>query len=81
MMTIQYMKVYKLKDYTGSESTHLAINKDSAIQAHLQHYGLLSLPGDIHVIEEIELKDLKDRSTICWEPLCVLVGATNYKET
>lgn len=71
------MKVYTLRDHKGSESTHLAIDFDAAIQAHLMHYGLLGLYGDIEEISCKELSEIKDRSTICWDLNCCLVAAIN----
>lgn len=71
------MKVYTLRDYTGCESTHLAIDLKAAIQAHLMHYGLLGLNGDIKEVSCKEPSEIKDRSTICWNLTCCLVAATN----
>lgn len=73
------MKVYSLIDYTGSKSVHLAKNFDSAVQAHLQHYGLLHLSGNIKQTEVRDLKNIKDRSSICWDSFCVIAGVSNYE--
>ena len=72
------MKVYRIRDYTGCESTHLAHNFESAIQAHLVHYGLLWLKGTVEQVSIQELKEVKDRSTICWNAQCCLAAAADY---
>jgi len=73
----EQMKVYTLRDYTGCESTHLAVSYRSAIQAHLVHYGLLYLKGEIEIVNIKELRDIKDRSTICWDLSCTLAGTSD----
>jgi hypothetical protein len=70
------MKVYTIRDHAGCESTHLAVSSEAAIQAHLFHYGLLYLEGEITIVSVKELIDV-ERSSICWEPTCCLIGATN----
>lgn len=69
------MKVYTTRDYAGCESTHLAVSSEAAIQAHLFHYGLLYLKGEITIVSIKELIDVKLPS-VCWEPMCCLIGAT-----
>ena len=71
------MKVHTLRDYTGCESTHLAIDFEAAVQAHLMHYGLCGLNGDIEEIDCKELSEIEDRNTICWDLNCCLVAATD----
>jgi len=74
------MLVYTVKDHTGEETTHLAISKESAIQAHLIHFSLLYLLSVPEVSEGILLSKIKDRKTICWDPNCCIVGATDYNK-
>ena len=73
------MRVFTVKDHTDSESIHLAIDKDSAIQSHLVHFGLLGLYEVPEVDKGIPLKDWRDRSRICWDTYCCLVGASEAK--
>lgn len=73
------LHVYKVKDYTGEETVHLASGKIAAIQAHLIHFGLIYLEKEPEVSEPIFLKDIEDRSIICWEPYCCLAGACTYE--
>lgn len=71
------MLVYDVKDYTGAESRHLAIDKEAAIQAHLIHYGLLYLKEPPEVSNGIPLSKFKNnRKTICWDLSCCLAGGT-----
>ena len=69
------MKVYTIRDHTGAESTHLAVNEEGAIQAHMIHYGQLQLTGKVEVVSIKELIDVKDRNTICYNLHCQLAGA------
>jgi len=74
------MLVYTVTDYTGAQSTHLAASKESAIQAHLVHYGLIGLQYTPKVDDGIPLSEVK-RDLICWDTSCCFVGASEYKET
>ena len=73
------MKVFVLKDHTGAESTHLAADLEAAIQAHLVHFGLPHLNGEIEVISVRDLKEIKDRGSICWKFYCCIAGATIHQ--
>lgn len=73
------MAVYDVEDYTKAKSTHLSVNKESAVQAHLMHYGLLYISGWIKVVRVRELREVKNRDTVCWDSHCCLVVATEYK--
>lgn len=72
------MLVYEVEDWLGTKSRHLAINKESAIQAHLVHYGLSYLKEPSDVSNGKPLSEFKDRSLICWNKYCCLAGASNY---
>lgn len=72
------MLVYEVEDYMGTKSRHLAINKESAIQAHLVHYGLSYLKKPPVVSNGKPLSEFKDRSSICWNKYCCLAGAFDY---
>lgn len=72
------MKVYTVRDYAGETTTHLAVDFKAAVQAHLIHFGLLYLKREIGVVCIKELKEVKDRSTVCWDKYCCLAGATDY---
>ena len=72
------MKVRTVRDYTGMESTHLSTNNESAIQAHLTHYGLLYLKEDPEITKTQELSEIEDRKTICWNTICCLAAANDY---
>ena len=74
------MKLYTIKDYTGAQSTHLAVSAESAVQAHMMHHGLLYLRGRVEVLKVEELIDIEDRSTICWEPRCCMMGTIEYDQ-
>lgn len=60
------MKVYTVRDYVGSTSTHLVLNFDSAVQAHMIYHGLLHIAGEITQVRVVELQDVEDRNTVCW---------------
>jgi len=72
------MLVYKVKDHTGEETLHLAVNKVSAIQAHLVHFGLAYLKEVPQVSDGVCLEGIPNRNTICWDVYCCLAGATSY---
>ena len=72
------MLVYRVKDHTGDETYHLAVNKDSAIQAHLVHFGLSYLSHVPEVSDGKNLGEFEDRSIICWDTYCCLAAATTY---
>lgn len=74
------MRVYTVEDYTGVESIHLAVNEKSAIQAHLMHYGLFYISGDIKVVKVRDLIEVRDRGEICFDKYCCLIGATDYNK-
>lgn len=76
--TTEDMKIHVIKDYTGVTSTHLAMNFEAAVQAHLVHYGLLHLKGKVELISVKELIEVEDRDTICWNLNCCLAGACDY---
>lgn len=69
------MLVYDIKDYTGAKTRHLAINKGSAIQAHLVHFGLSYLVEVPSVSKGQPLEKFK-RNSICWNTRCCLAGAS-----
>ena len=71
------MLVYDVIDHTGAKSRHLCVNKISAIQAHLIHYGLSYLQEPPKVSDGIPLIELY-RSSICWDLFCCMAGATDY---
>ena len=71
------MLVYTVTDHTGESTKHLAASKESAIQAHLVHFGLIYLNQEPEVDNGIPLSEFKDnRDQICWDTICCLVGAT-----
>ena len=70
------MAVYDVEDYTGEKSIHLSVNKESAIQAHLMHYGLFYINGWVKVVRIRKLIEIKNRDSICWDSHCCLVAAT-----
>lgn len=74
------MLVYTVEDHTGAITIHLALNKESAIQAHLMHFGLRYLEVYPNVSEGVPLSEIKDRSIICWDVHCALAGATDYRK-
>jgi len=75
------MKVFTVIDHTGETTKHLAVNKLSAIQAHLVHFGLSYLEKEPKVDGGIELSNFKDnRDEICWDIYCCITGATLFKE-
>ena len=69
------MRVYTVVDHTRNSTNHLAVGYEEAIQAHLLHFGLLYLEKEPTVTVQ-DLKDVKDRSIICWNLTCCLIGAT-----
>jgi hypothetical protein len=72
------MLVYDVEDSTGAKSRHLAINKKSAIQAHLVHYGLSYLKEPPTISNGVSLNEFTDRNSICWNKHCCLAGASDY---
>lgn len=72
----ELMKVFTVVDYTGSVTKHLAVSKESAIQAHLVHFGLSYLKEEPVVDEGKQLIDFKNRDEICWDTYCCLTAAT-----
>ena len=75
------MLVYDVTDHTGEKTRHLAVNKESAVQAHLVHLDLLFLSGEIKVSDGTPLSEFKNnRDTICWKPNCCLMAATDYSK-
>lgn len=74
------MLIYCVKDHTGAETKHLAINKESAIQAHMIHFGLTGLKEKPKVDEGIKLSEfVMSRKEICWDSICSLVAATKVE--
>jgi len=65
------MHIYETKDYTGATCRHFAVNPSAAIQAHLVHFGLLSLSGPIEVTEITQSLRKED---VCNDPYCQLAG-------
>lgn len=78
--TKEVMKIFTVTDHTGATTKHLAINKISAIQAHLVHFGLSYLEKEPIVDNGITLSNIKyNRTEICWDKYCCLTGATLFK--
>jgi hypothetical protein len=73
------MKVYEVTDQYGSMSIHFSVSKEAAIQAHMIHFGLLWLEGDVQVSDGLTLDEWhnagRERDEICWDKFCCLVGA------
>lgn len=42
------MKLYTTKDTDGRICNHFALNIENAIQAHIQHFGIIQSLKDIH---------------------------------
>lgn len=73
------MKVFTVTDHTGETTKHLAVNKESAIQAHLVHFGLFYLKEEPKVNEGKDLSNFKNsRDEICWDTYCCMAGAEDY---
>ena len=72
------MRVFTVLDHTGESTNHFAVGAEEAIQAHLVHFGLLGLEKSPTVTVQ-DLIDVKDRSIICWDIECCLVGAVEIK--
>ncbi len=73
------MKIYTTTDYTGATCKHMACGKKEAIQAHLHHFGLFYLKDEFEIVKQ-ELEDIKDRSIVCWDVTCCLIGATKLQK-
>lgn len=70
-------QVFDVTDHSGATSRHLAVDKESAIQAHLIHYGLMYLQEDPNVSNGVLLSDFKEsRESICWDKNCCIVAAS-----
>jgi hypothetical protein len=74
------MLIYDVEDCTGAKTRHLAVGKESAIQAHLVHLGLSYLKEPPKVSGGKPLNEFTDRSSICWDVHCCMVAASSIQE-
>lgn len=65
--------IWHTTDPDGGDCRHLAMGSEGAVQAHLLHHGMLGIDG-IETKDEGKINVNTDRTTICFDPHCVLYG-------